>query len=155
REGKRQFWLPSELSNSEADRFRHALTGEALPAVSSALAQLATQSGRTRSPFFFGLTAFGRNFLALPSYVAVRLAHLTDGQKRTLVFISFAHHYAQQSLPAQAFAVLLGLPANRPVRLESMFQGPASAALELLIEDAKGEWRTTHNEIAQEILRQI
>ncbi len=154
REGRRQYWLPAELSELEADRFRHALTAEAQPAA-EALAQLASRPGRTRSPFFFGLTAFGRDFRALSGYVSVRLANLTDTQRHVIAFMSIAHHYGQQSLPAQAFAKLLGLPPARPVVLESMFQPPTSAALELLIEDSTGEWRTAHNVVALEALQQI
>jgi tetratricopeptide (TPR) repeat protein len=153
-EGRRQFWLPAKLSDVEADRFRHAFAAET-PSADPALAQLAARSGRTRSPFFFGLTAFGRDFRALPSYVAARLAHLTDAQRQVIAFLSFAHHYGQQSLSAQSFATLLGLPPNRPVLFESMFQAPSSAALELLTEDSEGEWRTAHSIIALEALQQI
>jgi tetratricopeptide (TPR) repeat protein len=152
--GRRQFWLSSELSDAEADRFRNVLSTEVVSAA-GALSKLAIGSGRYRSPFFFGLTAFGRDFRTLPTYVSERISSLTSEQRRVLAFISFAHHYGQQSLPAQAFSALLGLPPARPVMLDSMFQGPASAALELLIEEPHGEWRTAHSVIALEVLQQI
>lgn len=154
REGRRQFWLPAELSDREADRFRIALASEA-PNAAGALAKLTTTAGRTRSPFFFGLTAFGRDFRALPSYVAVRVSKLSAAQRQVIAFLSVAYYYGQQSLPAQSFATLLGLPAARPVILERLFQESSSAALELLIEEPNGEWRTVHNVIALEALQQI
>ena len=154
REGRRQFWLPAELLDPEADRFRIALISEA-PNAAGALAKLTTNPGRTRSPFFFGLTAFGRDFRALPSYVAVRVANLSAAQRQVIAFLSVAHYYGQQPLPVQSFATLLGLPPDRPVMLESMFQEPSSVALELLIEESNGEWRTAHNVIALEALQQI
>lgn len=154
REGRRQFWLPADLSDLEADRFRNVLASEAPPAT-GALVQLAASSGRTRSPFFFGLTAFGRDFRALPSYVAVRLVDLTEAQRQIIAFISFAYYYGQQSLPAQSFDRLLGLPPARPVILQSMFQASSAAALELLLDDTKGEWRSAHHVVAQEALQQI
>lgn len=154
KEGKRQFWLPTELSDIEADRFQVALSAES-PSAAKALAKLAKKRGRLRSSFFFGLTAFGRDFLALENYVSVRLAPLTDDQKKVLTFLSLAHYYGQQTLPAQAFAHLLGLPPSRPVVLENMFEGRSSVALELLVEETEGEWRTAHNAIALEILQQV
>lgn len=153
-EGKRQFWLPAELSDMESDRFRYAFVTEAPTAVGE-LARLAANPGHTRSPFFFGLTAFGRNFRALPSYVGVRLAHLAEPQSKVIAFLSFAYYYGQQSLPAQSFVTLLGLPPGRPVVLESMFQASSAAVLDLLIGDPRGEWRSAHHEIALEVIQQI
>ena len=154
RGGRRLFWLPAELSDMEGDRFRHALASE-VPQATEALAQLAAKSGRTRSPFFFGLTAFGRDFRALPSYVAARLVDLTEAQRKVIAFLSFAYYYGQQSLPAQCFATLLGLPPARPVMLENMFQASSAAALELLVGDLTGEWRSAHHVVALEALQQI
>ncbi len=154
REGRRQFWLAPELSDLEADRFRNVLTPEA-PQAAPALRALAARPGHTRSPFFFGLTAFGREFRALPSYVAARIGNLTAVQRQVIAFLSFAHHYGQQVLPAQSFSTILGLPPAHPVVLESMFLEESAAAVELLIEEPKGEWRTAHTVIALEALQQI
>lgn len=154
KEGRRQFWLPTELSEIEADRFQNALSAE-VPSARKSLAKLAKGPSKLRSSFFFGLAAFGRDFSALENYVMVRLAPLSDDQKKVLTFLSLAHYYGQQSLPVQAFASLLGLPPSRPVSLENMFQGHSSIALELLIEEPADEWRTAHNAIALEILQQV
>jgi tetratricopeptide (TPR) repeat protein len=155
REGlRRQFWVPADLTDMEGDRFRHALVSEA-PLATLALSHLASKSGRTRSPFFFGLTAFGRDFRALPSYVGTRLADLTDAQRRIIAFVCFAYYYGQQSIPAQCFAAMLSLPSARPVILAKMFRESSAAALELLVEDPVGEWRSAHHEVALESLKQI
>ncbi len=76
-------------------------------------------------------------------------------QRQVIAFLSFAHHYGQQVLPAQSFSTILGLPPAHPVVLESMFLEESAAAVELLIEEPKGEWRTAHTVIALEALQQI
>ena len=159
-EGRRQFWLDTPLTNTEADRFRDAYT-KAVPVRETALTRLAAQRARERyeaeqrSAFFFGLTAFEKEFRGLRPYVENRIAGLTDKQHRILVYIAIAHYYGQQSVPAQAFASLLGLPPSRRLDLKAAFSNEAVRALELLIVNAQAEWRTAHHLIAHEIMQQI
>lgn len=153
--GKRQFWLDAPLTNAETDRFRDAYT-RAAPEKNTALAQLAGKhNNQQRNAFFFGLTAFGKNFRGLHPYVQNRIAGLTDNQQRILAYIAVAHYYGQQSVPAQAFASLLGLPLSRRLDLKAAFSNEAARALELLIVNPQAEWRTAHHLIAHEIMQQI
>ena len=154
-EGKRQFWLDASLTHAEADRFRDAYT-KAAPKRNMALAQLAgDHNNQQRNAFFFGLTAFEKEFRGLRPYVKSRIAGLTDKQQRILVYIAIAHYYGQQPVPAQAFASLLGLPPSRKLNLKAAFSSEAARALELLIVNPQAEWRTTHHLIAHEIMQQI
>ena len=154
-EGKRQFWLDAPLTYAEADRFRDAYA-KAVPARHAALTQLVGGSNnQQRSAFFFGLTAFEKEFRGLPSYVENRIADLTDKQQRILVYIAIAHYYGQQSIPAQAFASLLGLPLSRKLDLKAAFSNGSARALELLIVNSQAEWRTAHHLVAHEIMQQI
>ncbi len=153
--GRRQFWLDNTLSDAEADRFREAYT-LAVPDKADSLSELGRRRGDPqRNAFFFGLTAFGREFQGLGSYVSRRIDDLADVQRRVLVYISMAHHYGQQTVIAQAFASLIGLPRSRTVQLAAVFQDTSSPALELLVESPKGEWRTAHQLVALEVMQTI
>lgn len=147
-----EFWLPAELTTGEADRFSAAYTA-ASPGRAVALKRLqATTSPRERTAFYFGLQAFGRDFQGLPRFVEARLTNLEDLQKRMLGFLAIAHHYGQQALPAQAFVDLLCLPAGRKINMGKALPG---SAFDLLIEVEPGLWRTAHDLIAEEILKQL
>lgn len=152
--GNRQFWLEAQLSEGEADRFRDAYS-QASPARRSELAALAKTTGSTRNAFFFGLTAFGRDFRGIGTHVEVRLEGLTAEQRRVAAFIAIAHYYGQQALPAQAFAALFGIPRSRTVELPSLLGGSASLALELLVDVGHGYWRMVHHLVALETMAQI
>ncbi len=151
--GPRQFWLGDGLSGEEADRFRDVYA-QAVPGRRAALEQLAGGSdGTERSAFFFGLTAFEEDYRGLKEYVEVRMPDLTETQAQILIFAAVAYYYGQQPLPAQAFAMLLGLPVSRTLHLADAFSGQPARALGLLIETTRGEWRPSHQLIALQILR--
>lgn len=105
--------------------------------------------------FFFGLTAFERDFRGLADHVKVRMAELTEKQRQIMMYISIAHYYGQQSIPKQAFLSFLGIPKTRVVDISAIFTAKAAPALELLTQNEDGELRTTHQFVAEEILRQI
>ena len=84
--------------------------------------------------------------------MSTRLESLTPTQNKVIGFLALAHHYAQQSLPAQAFAELLGLPRARQLNLASALP---SKTLDLLIEVEPGTWRTAHEVLTTEILQQL
>ena len=153
--GNRQFWLDAALTNAESDRFRDAYS-IAVPDRREFLTRLARESNdRMRNAFFFGLTAFGRDFRGLPRYVENRIVKLTDEQQRILVYIAIAHYYGQQSVPAQAFTSLLGLPQSKKLDFIAIFTDRAAEVLELLMENQHGEWRTAHHFIALEVMQQV
>lgn len=155
RTGKRQFWLDASLTDNEADRFLDVFS-KAAPNRGTELKELARHmNGIKRNAFFFGLTAFGRDFRGLSAYVERHLGGLTDVQRRIVGFIAIAHYYGQQSVPGQAFAATLGIPKARSIMLPSAFCGDASHALELLVENRPGEWRASHHLIAREVLEQL
>ncbi len=153
--GSRQFWLDASLSKAEADRFREVYAS-AVPEKRRQLTQLARgRDARLRNAFFFGLTAFGRDFRALSGYVRSRIAGLTNQQRRILGYIAIAHYYGQQSVPSQAFVSLLGLPRSKNLDFRAIFADSAAKALELLIENQHMEWRTAHHFVALEIMQQL
>ena len=153
--GRRQFWLRAQLTASEVDRFRNAYSAS-VPRKRRELHSLSeARNARYHNAFFFGLTAFGRNFRGLPRYVADRIASLTNEQRRVLAFLAIAHYYGQQSVPAQAFAGLLGFPRSTPLELDAVFADTASSGIDLVVRGPNAEWRTMHHLIALELMRQI
>ena len=149
---QRNFLLRAELTTQEADRFCNAYA-RVVPARKPALeARVKTANGQERTAFFFGLEAFGRDFLGLPGFVEARIGGLGAALRKVLAFLAIAHRYAQQSLPSQSFVELLQLPRDRRLDLRKAL--PAET-MELLVESDRDQWRTTHILIAEEILRQV
>ena len=144
--------LQSQLSSSECQRFAHVLSREA-PQRTAALDRVATtQPDRLRTPFYYCLQAFGEDFQRLDSFVSSRLEELTDVQKEVIGFLSMAHHYGQKSIPSQAFGTILGVPSNRRVDL---LQALSDRGLDLIVESRKGEWRSSHDLVATEVMKQL
>ena len=149
---ERTISLQSRLSLAECQRFAHILSREAPQRTTSLDAVATTEPNWLHTPFYYCLQAFGEDFRRLDSFVSSRLAELTDVQKKILGFLSIAHHYGQKSIPAQAFGPILGVPANRRVDLPEALSGEG---LDLVVESGRGEWRTSHDLIARELLRQL
>lgn len=150
---KRRFWLNDQLSNQESDRFKSAYI-RAAPTRSTEIQRLASsRNERERTAFFFGLTAFEKDFRGLTPYVSIRIEHLNPEQSKILGFLAIANYYGQQAVPAHAFAKSLGLPQSKPVDIRSIFTGENQKTLDLLIEAQPGHWRTSHPLISLEVMR--
>lgn len=151
-EPARDFLLPTELSSVEADRFYEAY-GRLVPSRLDALkARAKAKAGGDRTAFFFGLEAFGRDFVGLTKFVESRLAGTTDVAKRVIGFLALAYRYAQQPLPAASFADVLGYPRARKVALDKALPAPS---LELLVTEPQEGWRMSHALIGDEVLMQL
>ena len=151
-EGQRSFFLREELSDSEAYRFKSIFEREQIGSSGELEKLLRQPASRFRTAFYFGLAAFKEDFKGLEPYVAARIGSLTQVQKSILGFAAVAHHYGQKPLPAQAFAETLSIPRRCTLDLNSVF--PVSA-LDLLVRLEEGKWRTTHDLVAVEILKQL
>lgn len=151
-QANRSFFLDAGLTVAEAGRFRFVYGREA-PHRQPQLAQCARAVGRSDcTPFCMGLVAFEKDFDTLARYVSARLAGLSKVQRRVLAFVCLGHYYGQRSIPVQAFASLLQLPAGRPVRMSDAL---SPNALSLLVEEPAGHWRTIHYLVAEEALQEI
>jgi hypothetical protein len=152
KEGERSFNLSSDLTGTEAANLAHVLSRE-VPERKTALDELVTSTDpRMRSAFYFGLQAFGKDFLGLESYVAKRIKELNPLQRQALGFFAMAHRYSQKSLPSQAFCSLLRIPPKRKL---DILQLMPEAAMDLLVSTPGGRWRTAHDLVAVEILEQL
>jgi hypothetical protein len=146
--GLRSFWLPEALSRKEADIFR-AVFIAAAPHREPQLLALRSDLGQECSAFYFGLTAFGREFVGLQSYVSSRLDDIGPKAKQVMIFLAIAHHYAQQGLPPQSFAGLLGFSRGETLQLERVLPQPLQ---DLLVRTETADWRMAHDLFAEECL---
>ena len=105
---------------------------------------------RKRSPFYFGLTAYGRDFQGIESYVEARLSQASDPVKNAVLFMAFAYYYGQISLSPQTFGPVLGIPASKLITMSKVVP---DYVRELLVEADVGV-RPAHYLIAEEILHQ-
>lgn len=145
-------FLDSTLSISESRLFAQSYSAIQPDRRTQLESLVHSRDAWQRNPFYFGLTAFGKDFLSIGDYVSRRLQTGTDVQKQILVFLAIAYHYGQKAIPAQMFAGLLSLPEKRIVRLENVLPEPLR---ELSIREEQFRWRPAHELIAGEIMESI
>ncbi len=150
-DGQRSFRLPEELTRKEADGFRAAYSAAA-PDRAKQLSLVPYHNGRECSAFFFGLTAFGRDFAGLHSYVSSRFVGVSLECKKAMIFLAIAHHYAQQGIPPQSFAGLLSFPLGETLKLERVLSLPLQ---DLLVRTETADWRMAHDLFAEECLTHL
>ncbi len=154
-ERKRTVYLDSELDPAELNRFVIAFSRQ-VPSKQRELEKLFLSRDRHKhTAFYFGLQAFGQDFLGLEPYVRERLSPLSEVQREIVGFTALAHHYAQRTIPQQAFASRLGMPKSRSARLEDGILPPATLELLVEVDENGGAWRPAHELIALEILVQL
>ncbi len=117
RESERTVYLDSTLSNDETRWFVETY-GREVPQKRQSLEAAAQGTSHERCPFFLGLVAFEKDFVALEKYVADRLKGATKEQRDVMVFLSFAYHYGQAALPSQLLHKTLQIPQNATVKLD-------------------------------------
>ena len=105
---------------------------------------------RKRSPFYFGLTAYGRDFQGIEPYVEARLSQASDPVRNAVLFMAFAYYYGQVSLSLQTFGPVLGIPASKLIAMAKVIP---DYVRELLVQADVGV-RPAHYLIAEEILHQ-
>ena len=152
RQGERSFDLDSMLSTREVGRFVNTLSQDA-PDRAAAIELLGKPESRAlHRPVYFALTAYERDFQALPDFVISRIMRLDDDQRKVVVYAAIALRYGQRTLPASALRAIFGLSRRDRIDLPSLFPPTTS---ELFVETAPGEWRIGHSLVAEELLKQL
>ena len=105
---------------------------------------------RRRSPFYFGLTAYGRDFRGLESYVETRLSQVSDPISDAVLLMAFAYYYGQVSLSLQTFGPVFNVPASKLITMSVI----PDYMQELLVVEANDSVKPVHQLIAEEILQQ-
>lgn len=150
--GSSRFYLDEQLTSQEMGRMMSALT-RMRPGSKERLREFSASTDTVyQTPFFLSLVTFEHEFAGFDRYVDVRLEHLSLPQVRVVLFICMAHWYGQQSVEADAFRHILGLPEGRPVRLRQIMPG---LTMDLLVTDKFGRWRTVHPLIAERAIKKL
>lgn len=142
-------YLASELNTSEAYRLSNILSQRAPDERKKDISELIQKDGIQRTPFYFGLTAYGSDFRGIEPYVKARLLSAPDVVQEAVLFIAFAYYYGQITLPMQAFSQMFGILPSKRVSLQLF----PSLTRELLVEEDNNV-RPAHQLIAEEILQQ-
>ena len=144
-------FLDAMLSTPEAVALEERLAAQ-VPDRRSALHRLLDiNDRRRRTPFNYGLAAFGRDFQGIESYVSSRLDRCTEHGRLLCLISSLVYHYGQQTIPVQLFARPFGLPQSKVVRLSNV----VDEIVEDLFVSSNEYLRPSHELIAEELLRQL
>ena len=103
---------------------------------------------RKRSPFYFGLVAYGRDFRGLEAYVGARLSKASNSLREATLLMAFAYYYGQVPLSLQTFGPLFNVPSSRLLTVSKLLP---DYLRELLVQDSL-KVRPAHHLIAEEIL---
>ena len=113
------FFLGGILDNVEAAAFAGKLIAQ-VPSRRSALEKLRESRDhnqrRLRTPFYFGLVGFGKDFVGLEPYVSHRLSEAPEEVLDICKISSLLYHFGQQATPVQLLSSILSLPRERRIR---------------------------------------
>ena len=150
RVGSGTHYLDAMLTTREAVALSGVLTTR-VPSRRQELELLIDEADRRkRSPFYFGLVAFGRDFQGLEAYVAARLSRSTDPIREAVILMAFAYYYGQVSLSLQTFAPVFGIRSSKLVIMSEVIPD----YLRELLVDVNNGVRPAHQLIAEEVLQQ-
>ncbi|MXY68671.1 MAG: ATP-binding protein [Acidobacteriia bacterium] len=150
--GDRSFNLISELSSREVGRFVNTLSRDTPDRTDEIELLSETENRALHRPVYFALTAYERDFRALPDFVSSRIAGLDSEQTRAIVYAAIALRYGQRSLPLSALRDIFGLSPTNPIDFPALLPPTTE---ELFVETSPGMWRIGHSLVADELLQQI
>ena len=145
-----QHYLDAMLETWEAARLKDLLASRVPERRSDLESLVVEQDRRKRTPFYFGLTAYGNDFKGIESYVEARLTQASDPVRQAMLYAAFAYYYGQVSLPLEFLNPVFGLSASKRIYMRDVFP---EYVRELLIEESE-RIRPSHQLIAEEILQQ-
>ena len=146
------FFLDGMLDNVEASAFAGRLIAE-VPSRRMDLERLRDENSRQRrTPFYFGLVAFGKDFAGLEPYVSHRLREASEPVLFLCRISSLLYHFGQQTTPTQLLSSIFSLPRSKLVTMSTMMPGLLQ---ELFVLDSDRSIRPAHELIANEILEQV
>ena len=145
------FYIDGMLDNAEASAFAGKLAAE-VPDRRVPLERLSAERiSQRRTPFYFGLVAFGKDFIGLEPYVSHRLADATVAGLSLAKICSLLYHYGQKSTPAQLLTSILAIPRSQTVAISTLM---SNLLQELFLQEHDRSIRPAHELIARQILEE-
>ena len=146
------FYVGGMLDEAEAAAFAGRLAAQ-VPDRRRQLEQLRNaRRSQSRTPFYFGLTAFGKDFAALEPYVSHRLGEASEALLEAVNLVCLLYHYGQRSTPIQLISSILSLPRSKTILASSVLP---ILLQELFVQENDRSIRPAHELIAEEILQQV
>ena len=146
------FYVDGILDDSEAAAFAGKLAGQ-VPNRQVELDRLRLgRQAQRRTPFYFGLVAFGKDFVGLEGYVGHRIAEVSAPLLEVAKMSSLLYHYGQRSTPVQLLSSILSLPRHKTISFASV---APSLLRELFVQESDRSIRPAHELIAEEMLQQM
>ncbi len=145
--------LADPMTVNEAQRFFRVFSSKTSNERKEKLRSLATHKDFEfyRSPFFFGLYSFERNFTKIPDFVKNCLDNTPESLKKPLCQLALLSRYSQEKIPLTALNVLMGINAtSSPIELGNIL-GEGPERLILITSQGVG---IKHPLLAEEILKQ-
>ena len=146
------FYVDGILDNSEASAFAGKLAA-LVPGRQAEFERLRLlRHSQLRTPFYFGLVAFGKDFAGLERYVDHRLAEVSAPMLEVAKMSSTLYHYGQRSTPIQLLSSVLSLPRQKTISFTAVVP---SLLRELFVQESDRNIRPSHELIAEEMIQQL
>ena len=148
-----EFRLEDPLGEKESKRFLNRYLQNAMPNRHKQLNDLSNNDElqQYRSPFFFGLYAFEKEFTHIPSWVKAHLQNLSSKSELILKYLALIGRYSQHSISEIQLKKLFDLSSRSILRISDLF----GDSTERLILISNNGYRIIHPLIAEEILSQL
>ncbi|WP_299092049.1 hypothetical protein [uncultured Microbacterium sp.] len=145
--------LLDPMSTDEVDRFVSLYTPFVTTDRLAEIGKLAhADYERYRSPFFFGLTAFERDFKSLESYVANHVSGVLGRRRDVLEYLAFVTSFSEVGLDLSTVHRLLGYePGHGLLPLADLF----GDTVERLLVQHSGKIKVVHPILAEEVLDEL
>jgi tetratricopeptide (TPR) repeat protein len=104
-----------------------------------------------RTPFFYGLAAFGEDFVKLDQYVKSKLSGVANNSRQVLSYLALVTLYSQRTLDVDFLKMLLNEPRRSALNLHSHF----GAAASLITKIDGNKVKLLHPLIAKQVLREV
>jgi len=144
------------MVQDEANRFLECYSGRTKNATrKKSLEKITTSSDpqwqRYRSPFFYGLFTYERDFQSLDRFVKFHLREIGYRARQAMLYLALVTRFTQAWLDESILFSILGLPGDSSLNLEQVLgEGPAR-----LVVRNERQRKLLHPLIAEEALREL
>jgi len=154
--GRHGVGIVDPLGDSEAEKFRKAYCKRTNDLAKRHHLDLITASQELRlrnqrSPFFYGLITYGRDYDGLDRYVGAHIRGIAYRPRKVLLYLALITRFSQFGMSEAMLLDLLEMDKSLAFDIESSFgTGPAK----LILRHGR-DFKLSHALVAEEVLRQL